>query len=458
VSHLPEAKRDLARSQVYEPRQIKGLERKIVLVHGLDTALEGVHDLTLKYNATSNLLPALKARNQIDSVRVALSRSTHMVVIVERDSQQIVQHLGIDGAEIVDWGALRQRLQEADRDLTAFDKIHTFLRNAEESLQRDDYERARQQNQQAEQLLAEVADEHLSVRVRKQKGEIERALTRQQLVEALEKAEELRGDDRLVDAYEAWHDAQQLCAQANDAKLETRTQVFWEDRQDELNKVANEYWKRGIDDRENGRWSAAGSAYQMAADIRRHQQSSSEAEALDCLAERYRQLPPPVQGEQQVNWLLDLVDRYLASLLETERTDSESARRFVDQWLTEAVGELGEKASLYLRWAKAASEVGEWGGSDLFREHPDFTLKAVEAAKALRQLGMPRDAIELLNLVKEDIPEDLVALENLLSFTEGNDWKDLSQSWYPAEREELAKRFSSTAELLISDQSSLWVR
>lgn len=451
TAQLPETQRTLARSQVYEPRQIKGLERKIVLVHGLGTALDHVRDLSAEYERTREPLPALAARNRIDNARVALSRSTHMMVLLERESQDIGERLALEDAEIVDWETLRQRLQEADQDLTAFDRIHTHLRTAEESFRHDDYGRAEQQIQQAEQLLGEVADEHLAARVREQKAEIEKALARQEVEEDLDNAEGLCEAGKPVEAYEAWLRARQLSRRAADPSLAREVSEFWEDRDRDLDTIANESWQKAREYEKNGKWTEAGEAYETAAEVRRHQGNQRGEEAIQCLADRYKLVPPTVEDQEQTRELVSLIARYVECVEATETTQHRHAQRPLKEWLEETEDSVAGDPTLCLEWARAAAQLAAWRNSDLIDDYPGFDSKAVEASAELRRLGESSSAAELLDLAKEDIPEDLATLEDLLQLLEYGDWKTAIQDWYPEERAEVAKRLKSAAALLISE-------
>lgn len=451
VPDLSEDTQGPARSQVYEPRQIKGLERKLVLIHGLDTALGKVRNLTLDYDKGSDLLPALEARNTIDNVRVALSRSTHMIVVIERDSGQIVENLAMEDASVLSWEALQEKLREVDQDLSAFDKIHVFLGNADESLQRDDYDRAKQQNLQAEQLLTQVADPYLSSRVHEQKEKINRALTRQRLITSLEEAQKLRDAEKLREAYTAWAEARQLSAQVADPGLDKDVDAFWQGRDRELNQIASESWKDAREKTTQEQWAEAGHAFEVAASIRRYQERDSEAKALECLAQRYQDLPSVVEGADHARRLVGLTSRYVDCLVETDTTGSESARRIADEWLAEAASELSGQPGVFLLWAKVGSRVAEWGGAELAEHHPDFAREAVQAAEALRRLGESSDAVALLNLAGKEIPQELNEFEDVLRTLEDVDQRAIGRGWYPAERKRLGQRFAATAELLSSD-------
>ena len=78
---------------LFLPREIKGLERTTVLVHGLNTlyarALQFIHD------DVGNDIPKFEARRLFDEMRVALSRSTANLVLLERRDAAVLTMLGL---------------------------------------------------------------------------------------------------------------------------------------------------------------------------------------------------------------------------------------------------------------------------------------------------------------------------------------------------------------------------
>jgi hypothetical protein len=320
-----------------------------------------------------------------------------------------------------DEDSLRERVREQDQTMRQL-AVDDLYEQAEEDLATSELERALEKNHQAQALLeasddsSGLADERLAS-LRDQEARIDRGLgTRRGVQETRDEVEELLGNDRLLEAYDTWREARRLSIEADEPELERITQEFWRDRDKDLSRIASECWKEGRNNRDSKNWSDAARAYEMAADIRRYQAEDPGADsasrqdrrvrarALDCLAERYQQLPPPAQEEVQIVHLIDLITRYVICLKETGAIGKSAAVCFVEEWIEEAERGLGEGGAHNLSEAEEAPVVAEWRGSDLQADYPDLGPKAVEAATEPSLAGESGSAKALIELVKDHFP------------------------------------------------------
>ena len=373
-----------------------------------------------------------------------------MLVIAERDGTQWADTLGLIDAERVDWNTLREKLRREEQDITILDKIFAYLRNAEESIQREDYERAREQNKQAQPFLDRVNDPIVARQVQEQQEKIRRKLIEQEIRRHLQRAEELRHNQELGRTFDEWEKAQFLLDRVADPSLEQQVQAFW-NRPEELDQVAKEIWhesKRLKDDEE---WSTAAQGFRKLAHIRDIQEKHESAESWQCLADRYEQLPPYVsQGDGgQVVQLVEFISQYVGILERTKTGEKEEARGFAKDWLEEAYEALEDKVDLYLPWAKTAQQIFTWeDGVDFLDEYREFASKAQSAAEALRKTGRSKDALELLKTVKAKIPEELEKLVEILRNFDGLHWEELGKNLNPAEVERLVGALENGARSL----------
>lgn len=323
-----------------------------------------------------------------------------------------------------DEDSLKERVREQKQMMRLLWGEH-LVEETEECLASGELEPAVEKNHQAQALLEAsnhstgLLDEHLS-RARDQEARIDRALAaRRRVKEILEKAEEFLGEGKLLEAHDTWCEAQQLCLEVYEPDSQRATQEFWKDRDEELKRIANEHWKQGKKSKASKNWSAAADAYGRAADIRRYQAEDpradatlreakrSHAKALDCLAERYQQVPPPAQGKEQVVHLIDLISRYVICLKETGTISEPVARGFVEEWVKEAEEGLGHEATPDPSKTGAASALTKRLDSDLHKDYPDLGPKAVQAANELVRVRELGSAMTLVDLLKQHFPSAL---------------------------------------------------
>ena len=141
----------------YSPTSIKGLDRKTILIVGLPTVLERLRESTesiRKPRAKDHDLVALETRNQIDAIRVALSRSTAALFLIESAAATLdAAPAGLSDVAVVEWDEVQRCLRDLYQDLDTVERIAALLNVAAESMSRGDYERAVLQNAEAQTLL-----------------------------------------------------------------------------------------------------------------------------------------------------------------------------------------------------------------------------------------------------------------------------------------------------------------
>jgi hypothetical protein len=125
---------------VFRPEEIKGLERAVVVVSGLGEALRDVRRLAEAAATHADRLAGREARRLVDRVRVALSRSTDTLVLLD-DEPDVVGALTLNlDAERLPVDELLRRLECTHEPVE--DRIWGFLDEARELAVHGDHARA----------------------------------------------------------------------------------------------------------------------------------------------------------------------------------------------------------------------------------------------------------------------------------------------------------------------------
>lgn len=374
---------------VFLAREIKGLERGTVLVHGLDRLYqEAVRN---SENPNSNL-PRLEARRQIDEIRVALSRSTDKLVLLEAPGAPVLAELGVNrlpGHYTVGWDSLLELLRT--EEMSEIEVVEGYLDEADDLLERGRWEQARRRNRRAFEFAQQLDDRALRREAQEQYVRIYLEQAADQLAhdrlrdayvlnrQAYDLADE-HGDPQILDdvdeqlravraAVQAKADAlvatAQAAAEQHDFALAYRIAMTGSELleimrdpalQAQLDEATVAHgWQWGIQLLEAG--PAAGT---QLADLFKHlgeamqrQQDVTGAQVAGVLTERYQNLPHnSTLSQQQLPRLIGYIDRYLKILapLNLEL----AAFVYVEHWLEEAFGRLDGYSSLYYDWALAA--------------------------------------------------------------------------------------------------------
>jgi hypothetical protein len=159
-SNLPGALPEDAEEVLFLPREIKGLERGTVIVRGLDLVYRRARDLSRDPDGLR--IPQLEARRLFDEMRVALSRSTNRLVLVEPRDAAVFAELRLDqvqGCLHLGWRELVDFLRA--EDMTEIEMIELLLDEVEDLAERARWEQAQRRNRRAHDLAVQIADDSL---------------------------------------------------------------------------------------------------------------------------------------------------------------------------------------------------------------------------------------------------------------------------------------------------------
>lgn len=178
---------------LFAAREIKGLERATILVHGLGAVYDRVEELS--ENEDGTIIPQMEARRLIDQMRVALSRSTSRIVFVEPPDAPVFARLGFDAAAdaiALGWNELVEFLQ-ADT-MTELELVSGLLDEAEELADRSRLDDALRRNRRAAVIAERAGSPDAVAQARRQFATLK-----------LRHAEELLEAGALAQAQEAFH-------------------------------------------------------------------------------------------------------------------------------------------------------------------------------------------------------------------------------------------------------------
>ena len=383
---------------IFLPREIKGLERATVVVYGLNAVYERA--LRLCHETDGGNIPKFEARRLFDEVRVALSRSTGKLILLEPATAPVLAELSIShvaGTLAVAWADLVELLQldemseieaiegyldEVDdlfanalweqgyrRNRRGYDLavqlgdhalqrdaqaqfIDGHIQEADSFLQQDQWQQAYARNRIAHQLATAFGDPLLEEQVEDQAiaiGQVIAVQVRRQLVQAQEQLQQ----HQFKPAY------QTLSAARSHAELifvepslaaeldEAQTTIAWQ-------------WAGYLIDGDYTEADAQQAATLLieAARAMARQSDGVGASALHLLAERYTKLPQH-KGltASQLEILLTFAGRYLG-LLRPLNLD-QNAYIYVRHWLEETFASLHQQTDLYYRWALVGQEFAD---------------------------------------------------------------------------------------------------
>jgi len=394
---LPAEVRSLSSEVLFLPRDIKGLERATVIVHGLDEMYRRALHLCEEAALSDDNIPRFEARRLFDEMRVALSRSTHTLILLEPPDAPVLAELGILESSpyaVIDWDDLidmlrteemseleiiegyldevddlleRERWEQAYRrnrrayelacrlDDSALQReaqeqfIAAHLQEADSLIDREAWQPARARNQQANQLAHELGDSLWQERVADQASRLRQTIGER--VQRLQtQAQEWAGSNSYNMAQRDARAACELAAIIEDAGLVAQSQ----------DTLADICWQwaftlTGPGASETNARKAA-QLLEEAAHVIDQQAQSDTAQALRVLAQRYRQAPQiGTLSKKQVGVVLEQAQKYLAIM---ESLDAEQdAYTFIERWLDEAFEGLRHYSSLYYTWATTAARL-----------------------------------------------------------------------------------------------------
>lgn len=384
-----ERTRDQGEETIFLAREIKGLERSTVIVHGLNEVYLRAKRL-IDYS-DGQQLPLYEARRIFDEVRVALSRSTDRIIFLDSPDAPVFNELGfnqLDSIFPIGWDDLLDLLR--NEEVSDIEVIEGLLEEAEDLVERERWEQAYRNNRRAYELALQIGDLALQ-------REAQQEYIRTHLYEAkshLEKGEWAKADQinqtalSLADAYgdpllndEVADQRQEidgsLTYQAQnrlDAAKEARRQkqykrAFSEVRaalaiaqasddanlQSQVDKLLPEValqWATELA-AAKGAVSQLPEVYDAAVNALERQGINEASQTLQILAQRYREVAQIGNlAPKQISTVLALLSDYLASL----RPDQEipKTHSVVQTWIEETFSSLGNETTLFVQWTLTA--------------------------------------------------------------------------------------------------------
>jgi hypothetical protein len=388
------ATQDESDEAIFLPRDIKGLERNTVVLYGLNALYERAVDLCHNHHDTT--IPRFEARRLFDEMRVALSRSTDRLVILEASQAPVLDALGIaeiPGVLAIRWRDLIETLET--EELSALEVIEGYLDEVDDFFERGMWAQGYRRNRRAYDLAVQLDDFALKREAEEQhiKGhlqEVRQLMARKewaparQITQRAASLAETFGDLLLIEEVEDQLTAlsaaiaievQQLLAEAIQRLATKQFQQAHEQVESagRLAKLTNDQaLQEGVDEAFAAvawRWAArlldqdqtpatlarVVQLFERAAQAMQRQADNEGVAALHILAERYRQLPPkPNLTKPEIVRLLAWTERYLA-LVGPLGLDEE-AYLYVKHWLDESFAALQHHTDLYYSWVTLAQE------------------------------------------------------------------------------------------------------
>ncbi len=380
---------------IFLPREIKGLERATILIHGLNAAYHKAIELC--DDSGDGNIPRFEARRLFDEIRVALSRSTDNLVLLEPADAPVLQALEIelvDGVIEVGWADLVESLQ--NEEMSELEAVEGYLLEVEDLFEREKWAQALARNRRAHAMAARMGDRAL-----------QREADVQYVSGILLQADTLLYRDRWRDAYDRNREAYDFAAGVNDDSLQRRIA----EQRDLIVSEAADQVQRMVDAATEARrqkqferahehahtayglatmvahgemrrttaaavtdtcWQWAGhlvdtsdteatslrvaALLDESAQVLEAEGDRGKAEALRILARRYAMLPQRHElSDEQILQLLDLARQFMDTVapLQPERV----LYAHVQRWLTDAFASLGERFTLYFAWSSTAEQL-----------------------------------------------------------------------------------------------------
>lgn len=379
---------------IFLPREIKGLERTTVLVYGLNE----LYERALRFcEESSDNIARFEARRIFDEIRVALSRSTERLILLEAPDAPVLAALNaseIPGILTIRWPDLLETLQT--EEVSALEVVEGYLDEVDDLWERGLWEQGYRRNRRAYDLAVQVDDYAL-----------QREAQEQYILGHLQEAENLVAAQQWQSAHERNRQAAQLTDAFGDPLLQDQV----EDQYAELSHAIAAYVAgqlQAIPQQLGGRqykaaygaiqqvrtlaaltsdrtlltqvdehvtlivwqWAAylldqpgtpdvaerVATLFSEAAQALLRQDDPVGAQVLRLLATRYRELPPQERfTSPQVEDLLQRTQAYL-TLVKPWQLEAD-AYIYVRRWLDEAFRHLPRYPLLYYRWAILAQEL-----------------------------------------------------------------------------------------------------
>jgi len=392
---------------IFLPREIKGLERTTVILYGLNALYERAVDLCLNHH--NDTIPRFEARRFFDEMRVALSRSTDRLVILEEAGAPVLDALEIDtipGIVGIRWSELIETLES--EELSAIEVIEGYLDEVDDYFERAMWTQGYRRNRRAYELAVQLDDlalkreaeeQHISGHLQEARQWMEakewhhsyeiinrvkglaqgygdpflieevddqrqelRAAVAVAAHEQLEVAIEHLVARRFERAHQEVEGARQLVHFTNDSALQ-------EEVDEAFAAVAWRWAARLLDqDQQPETIARVVQLFDRAAQAMQRQEDGEGFQAVHILASRYRELPPKAEWTTQE--LTDLLTRtkHYVEVVGPLKLDEE-AYLYIKHWLDESFAALFEHPILYFAWITVAQDFLAVASYPAFDEH-----------------------------------------------------------------------------------------
>ncbi|MCX6045314.1 MAG: AAA family ATPase [Chloroflexi bacterium] len=389
---------------IFLAREIKGLERATVVVYGLNTVY--LRAMRLCEEQDGGNIPKFEARRIFDEIRVALSRSTDKLILLEPADAPVLAELAVTevpGALVISWQDLIETLQLDDmsaiemiegyldevddlfernaweqgyrRNRRAYDLatqlgdsalqreaqeqyIGGYLQEATDWLQRNVWQEAHTRNRQAQTLATQFGDPLLEEQVEDQFADICTVIA-QQARQQISQAQTQLEQKQFKIAYQTIQAAATMTnliqTTANPSSAIAAEQATLTASVDEVSVAVTWQWAGQLVGGAYAEDEARHAAQLLseAAAVMERQADKVGAQALHVLSERYRTLPQHANlAAGQIETLLNLARRYLEIVEPLDM--AQTAYVYLHHWLEEAFASLHQQTALYYRWALIA--------------------------------------------------------------------------------------------------------
>lgn len=392
---------------IFLPREIKGLERTTVILYGLNALYERAVDLC--HNHHDDTIPRFEARRLFDEMRVALSRSTDRLVILEEAEAPVLTALesdSIPGIVSIRWSDLIETLET--EELSAIEVIEGYLDEVDDYFERGMWSQGYRRNRRAYELAVQLDDLALKREAEEQhiKGHLQEAQRwmegkewqrSYQIANRARKLAQEYGDPFLLEEID--DQSQELSVAVGiavhehiDVAIEHLVARRFEQAHKEVERARelvqftdDSALQEEVDEAFAAvawRWAArlleqnqqpetitrVVQLFDRAAQAMQRQEDGEGFQAIHILASRYRELPPKAQWTvEELTELLTRTENYL-EVVGPLNLDEE-AYLYVKHWLDEAFAALPEHPTLYFNWVAVAQDFIAVAAYPAFDEH-----------------------------------------------------------------------------------------
>jgi hypothetical protein len=429
----------------YTVPEIKGLDREIVVIVGLSQSIA-----RLKEDRNGNTVGHLANRQRIDQIRVALSRSVDLLIIADNMTPTAVEPLSIPEPKIVDWNSLKTRLVNHVKNLDNVEKLYNYVWVIEESIGKEDYERASLLHQRAcEEIQEDEFAEELSNLERKivaglaknqldqnraliNKGDFDTVSQSRDQIEnwlATINAPDLQ---RIWDSQQEYLTLYHVMVQIEEALLPNKPAeaiiLYHENvngnsllKNQHLAQLERELKKQLEEIKDTSIWEQANplknqdwpvvSRWLHALALKRETNGkSANSEILTCMAQRYKHCPPPLSTSQAVVCQFEYLEQYLNNLSELNGKPNEDRNKIAKSWISDILNGLSDFPMVFPdkkteeKLARIISESQFW--EEWIKEQQTLDMVSSLADK-FRDAGYFLSAYKLLGLASQEQPEEL---------------------------------------------------